>query len=111
MIDSNIWISTTHLGEYWIDANGGSKTDAFLVHCSFDDSVQTCIQPTLTTFEKVSFDFVKSGYKWTMSDDHVENGKVNIELLAWILESLVDIFESYLYHLVKKRNRIPYYLE
>jgi hypothetical protein len=63
-------------GEYWIDTNGGTKEDAFLARCNFDDySVQTCIQPKKTSYEKVSYEKVKSGYKWILQEIHSERDK------------------------------------
>ena len=66
-------------GEYWIDTNGGTKEDAFLARCNFDDySVQTCIQPKKTSYEKVSYEKVKSGYKWILQEIHSERDKVRV---------------------------------
>merc|ERR1711962_962644 len=34
-------------GEYWLDPNGGAKTDAFKVYCDFTKNpVETCVKPT-----------------------------------------------------------------
>jgi len=63
-------------GEYWLDTNGGTKEDAFLARCNFDDyAVQTCILPKKTSYEKISYEKVKSGYAWMMQEIHTEIDK------------------------------------
>merc|ERR1719262_122088 len=44
-------------GNYWVDPNAGSEIDAIEVYCNFDeaDSVQTCVYPTESTYDKSSY--------------------------------------------------------
>jgi len=64
-------------GNYWIDPNGGAKTDAFQVYCDFTKSpVETCIKPT-TIFQGKEFNKqVSNQFNWIGQNFESESGQV-----------------------------------
>lgn len=64
-------------GDYWLDPNGGAKTDAFKVYCDFTKSpVETCIKPT-TIFQGKEFNKqVSNQFNWIGQDLESESGQV-----------------------------------
>lgn len=54
-------------GDYWLDPNGGVKTDAIKVFCNFTETtVETCIDPTteFDIYTMNSFKGPETGHKW-----------------------------------------------
>ena len=46
-----------HIGIYWIDPNGGCRSDAVTVHCNFTGGVaKTCLLPIQERVERQSWD-------------------------------------------------------
>jgi hypothetical protein len=64
-------------GDYWLDPNGGAKTDAFQVYCDLTKSpVETCIKPT-TIFQGKEFNKqVSNQFNWIGQDLESESGQV-----------------------------------
>jgi len=63
-------------GDYWVDPNGGSRSDAFQVHCDFTGTVTTCIKPS-TVFDKKEWTNEKnSEFKWIGKDVEEETSEV-----------------------------------
>merc|ERR1712136_202992 len=66
-------------GKYWLDPNGGAKTDAFKVYCDFTKSpVETCVKPT-TSFQGEWNKKVNKEFNWIGQDLEAESGQVMYE--------------------------------
>merc|ERR1719462_883716 len=67
-------------GDYWLDPNGGAKTDAFKVYCDFSKNpVETCVKPT-TSFQGQEWNKpVNKEFNWIGQDLEAESGQVMYE--------------------------------
>merc|ERR1712142_151888 len=67
-------------GDYWLDPNGGAKTDAFKVYCDFSKNpVETCVRPT-TSFQGQEWNKpVNKEFNWIGQDLEAESGQVMYE--------------------------------
>lgn len=67
-------------GEYYLDPNGGAKTDAFKVFCDFSKSpVETCVKPTTIFQGKEWNKKISQQFQWVGQDLETENGQVMYE--------------------------------
>lgn len=56
-------------GNYWIDPNGGSKSDSFIAFCNFTLTSETCVYPTTTMIEKSKYVTEGvDGFRWFVED-------------------------------------------
>jgi hypothetical protein len=65
-------------GQYFIDPNRGSTTDAFLADCRFTDAVsETCVPPAMEAFTKRKWmKTQRDGFRWYVEEINAEIGKI-----------------------------------
>merc|ERR1719436_1525329 len=77
--DGSKYFPASKNGEYWLDPNGGAKTDAFKVYCDFTKNpVETCVKPT-TSFQGEWNKKVNKEFNWIGQDLEAESGQVMYE--------------------------------
>jgi hypothetical protein len=80
--DIQMCIPGSKSGDYWLDPNGGDKSDAIKVHCDFE-KVETCIKPS-AVFDLKEFSTKENEkYNWIGQEEEQKEIKYSPSVSQW----------------------------
>ena len=84
------------IGYYWIDPNGGTKTDAIHVFCNFtsESAVESCVWPKMLRFDNKTLTRDHgAGWSWFVQDISRDSKVcavlIYVQLFAFILDLIL----------------------